>query len=119
MSTSWDLFCVDCQADCGFSWNHGESALRTLWELRKEWITIGDKLSDASAQWYLLFYGTSEAGDIVEFARRHYGHEVRLKNEYGRLDNQCFKSVRCKECETYHHCDLSIGHDGPCRRVKP
>lgn len=57
-------------------------------------------------------FGTREA---FAFAARHLamGHEVRVADEYGQLDDQCGHWYKCSCCKADRACELTEKHEGP------
>lgn len=49
---------------------------------------------------------------IADWARKHVGHDVRPRSEYGDIDGQCNQHWLCGSCATRHLCTKVLGHVG-------
>lgn len=54
----------------------------------------------------------------VAWYKAHSGHELRVRDEYGRLDGQCRDRITCGHCLTPKNCVLIAGHEGQCSPVR-
>jgi hypothetical protein len=108
MSRHWDLYCVDCDEEFGFDWNHGEERLLDLLEVRF-WFEACPNLSWASR----IDVGTTES--LIRWFKKHEGHTVTPRDEYGVLYGKCRERVKCGACSAQHRCVLKEGHSGECR----
>jgi hypothetical protein len=118
MSTSWDIYCLDCDAVADVSSNHDpirQNELQPLIEHATAIAALAPLLLDANG-WELLTYGSSPTRAPVEWLASHAGHRLRMRNEYGEIEGQCRKKVRCEHCGQvqYGCCKLDVGHSGVC-----
>lgn len=105
MSCDWDLYCIDCEDYLGLSdWNHGDEACLELWKSREQ-IAAGAEVESIQirATW------RDDRIDPAWFLK-HKNHNVRPKNEYGQLYNQCGERIICNECGVTHFCILEKNH---------
>lgn len=122
MSTSWHLFCVDCQQAHGRDADlEGSTAREDLCAL------VADKAKIAQAHQLLEGTGASVEASVAfrpslevgAFVAKHAAHRLAVQNEYGDLATECAKLVRCGACEASARCRLDVGHDGDCSPRRP
>lgn len=116
MSCYYSLYCVTCEADSGIQLNHGADHLRELWADREFVVRNG-----ASSGVVDVTVSSALVPDLpVWFFREHCSHEVRIRDEYGRFDDDCGERITCACCDTRVWCRLPMGHSGdhaPKRRA--
>lgn len=87
MSNYYDLFCVTCgERGNAFSWNHGDAELA---EIVKHLPVIAQLAPlRAALPVYAIELRISswvQEGDLIDYAVKHAGHDVRPRSEYGEL----------------------------------
>lgn len=133
MSNHWDLHCVTCDDHArGLIWmNHGENELRLLCSLLPLVIALDDARAAINHAidghrtpglygWTMeLELRFASMGDnrptvraLADWARKHVGHDVRPRSEYGDIDGQCNRHWLCGLCATRHLCTKVLGHEG-------
>lgn len=109
MSCHFDLWCKTCEDDAGLHINHGERRLLDLLKHRAAFEGLTDAAIDAYAE-------ASTEGrvdtDALRFFPRHKGHEVVVRDEYGRESGRCGEWVDCPTCGHAQPCALKAGHEG-------
>lgn len=114
MSTSWDLYCRDCDAELGMS-HRWPGDVVSIWK-RAEHLAALHELGDAVDLRVPL---ANDAHGLLEFAARHLNHDVIPRNEYGDCFDECTTTVTCAECGAPYRCRLKEGHEGPCSHKDP
>lgn len=115
MSTNWGYGCATCGLDERVIIENCRSP-----DVLARWLVVRGDVAAFSALLDSIecdgagWYGTRGA---LRFAAEHIGmgHEVRVVNEYGLLDGQCYGHEDCPTCGHWSPCGLSDGHDGPCK----
>lgn len=113
MSTDYDFHCVTCGSDCNLGdYNHAGAGLASVLARRAdvEAAAAGLDALGASGVYQLGEHG--DAGRVVAFFVRHRGHEVRVRDEYGRFWTDCGAWFACRECGHSRSCVLPKGHAG-------
>jgi hypothetical protein len=108
MSTTWDVYCLDCNDSLGFDGT--KSSVLVL---------IGDAPALA------LLYETFSSLPDLDIEIRIYGRQVALswfaqhgkhrliaKDEYGHLDDECGVRFKCGHCDVDSYCKRARGHEG-------
>lgn len=120
MSTSWDLYCLDCEEPANVMSSHSPIRREELWPMLTHAAAIGGLVplldGDDIYEWRLA-NGFQHATTVpIRWLAKHAAHRLRLRNEYGEIDGQCGKEVRCVRCKQvfYGRCKLDIGHAGEC-----
>lgn len=115
MSEYWSLYCVDCAEECDTPrLNHGEVALKQIWEMRDRIVAAGRIRDDCDSELEIKIQRYGE--DLpVQFFVDHKDHNVQIKSEYGPFFGECAKLVACSTCGVRRHCTLSVGHGEPCK----
>lgn len=81
MSTYWRLRCADCGDECDEpSINHGENILRDIATIGR-WMTMLD--GEQEIDYEITLWGRYVP---MWFFRRHHGHRLDLRSEYGRTE---------------------------------
>lgn len=108
MSCDWNIKCVTCDVVHGFDEANNEKQLmRDLIEHRHAFAAFHPvTISGCEVKLLTTWYGSID----TEWFVQHHDHELRPVNEYGVLDGECGRQVRCQECKTSHHCVLPHGH---------
>lgn len=62
-------------------------------------------------------FGELFVHNALLFAAQHVrrGHTVRVIDEYGHWEDNCFKKIACQHCDTERWCCLKKNHLEPCR----
>ena len=115
MSTNYDLYCVDCEAYCGFTWNHGNEELAAIWKVQEQFLAFHYAMILAGIDTEVIFHHSLSQYGFATFARQHGHHNVKPKDEYGRFDDQCHGRTKCGHCGSSHHCTLKLNHEGECK----
>jgi|SRR5262245_9707713 len=112
MSCDYHVFCVDCQSRHDFNdANHREGLMRHFVTHRDAIAAIAPLLAATNGDLELkTYYGHVDASWFVA----HAGHELRVIDEYGKIDGNCPRRVNCAHCKTERWCTLSFGHEGAC-----
>ena len=119
MSCDYDLWCLYCGDPHNFyDWNYGEKELHALlryadffahmaetWErLKKEpnvWLeprlTLQHDNHPVSPTWF----------------QKHRGHKLAVRDEYGRIHDECAETFNCGECKNQRWCRRLKGHEPP------
>jgi hypothetical protein len=126
VSCDWDVYCLDCESEHGFSnCNHEDKLMRELAKLGPrlkklcELMPILDSLSDPPCSAYVCPRITLDA-DVIHPRRwlhaawwiEHGGHRLVARDEYGRCDDECGEHFSCGECGSSKCCRRMKGHDG-------
>lgn len=112
MSTYWDIYCRTCAEGCGFHVNHGEERLGALLRDQALWRHV-PTLENSDLELRLLGDEYNGGGHWPDFARRHFCHDVTLRNEYGEFLDECNERLTCANCGAFSsRCRLARGHAG-------
>ena len=113
MSCDWDIKCVDCDEEHGFTdMNHAEDLMHVLVRHADAIAAFHAAMSDRD-----MAYGVGLAMKYPErqintaFFKKHQGHHLRPVDEYGRLSGDCSERVTCPSCSASHPCKLPEGHE--------
>lgn len=112
MSTDYHVFCVDCQSRHDFNdSNHQAPLMRRLIAHAPAIAALAPLLEATGGD---LSLGTSYGQVDASWFAAHAGHELRVIDEYGKLDGGCVRRVRCPSCPSEHWCRHPHGHSGAC-----
>lgn len=91
MSCSWGYRCWTCGVNSEDTWyNHGDDALRTVWEARATLRLLRDQTP-------ILDDLGGHGRDAVSFVTEHHDHTVVLVDEYGHTSIQS-RWIGCGKC---------------------
>jgi hypothetical protein len=90
MSRDWTFYCEDCSVSSQFEINHGEETLREIYALRDPLLLLVEAVGYDN-DWLEVKVRGSYRDDLWSFLRRHYEHEVCLRDEYG-----CMEPLACE-----------------------
>jgi hypothetical protein len=114
MSTSHDLYCIDCRNNAYVSapWDPiAESALLPIIRVAHTFKDIHHDVCNSS-DWLLTHEGVRVA---IAWLVTHATHRLAVRNEYGEVYGSCAKPIVCDRCRTQHgYCYLDVGHSGEC-----
>ena len=112
MSTYWDIYCRSCSEGAGFD-SSSDQQLSVLLAKIGDWAKVSGLLDNLDVEVRLL---SGDDGSTLhhfpEFAQKHIGHDVALRNEYGNFSDACGIWATCPTCGTHKPCELKRGHDG-------
>lgn len=112
MSTSWDVWCLDCEQGYGIkSETWGEGLLKLVTFRRQIAELAGSGLRVDSSQTGLR----TQSIDPAWFAA-HKHHRIVPRSEYGEIFGKCGRWALCNAGHS-HPCVLDAGHVGPCSVV--
>lgn len=112
MSTDYDLYCVTCDTDLGVQWTSGDTILKGLWAQRDTVIAYAAIEPKLRAAGFGIEHHYMGGFDRTWFAI-HRDHDVRVKDEYGVVDNRCGQWIRC-QCGRSCCCIRKRNHEGKC-----
>lgn len=110
MSNHWDLRCTTCDVDCDLDWNHGGQAIQEL-------IPLLPSLRAARSALRIVddhAYATQLPWGVIDFADRHYDHDLIAVDEYGSLFGECARRYSCPCCRHGQTCTKPRDHEGDC-----
>lgn len=112
MSCSWDVYCQDCGDGMGLDFNYGEEWIRAVIKGASVIAAIADLPG---------FRVEDDCGSalVPSWLKKHLGHRLIARNEYGQFDDGCDIRHTCECCGYNFHCKLVKGHEGqhlPARR---
>ena len=116
MSTEWDVYCVNCERCAGFEDNHGRDRMRAYIEKRatlEAAAALGRDLKSLGLMGLEVAHCGGGSFPVWFFAE-HAGHKLVPRDEYGSLDGECAKRVRCATCSALHWCKRPKDHEGDC-----
>lgn len=112
MSCDYHVYCVPCCSRHDFNdANHQAPLMRHFIRHRDAIAALAPLLSETHGD---LTLGTHFGQVDASWFQAHAGHELRVIDEYGRIDGQCERRVPCEHCKTEHWCQRPFGHDGLC-----
>jgi hypothetical protein len=82
VSTYYCFSCDDCKLSSGRGFKSNQDRAEAL--LRVLDCVINVEQADPWFMWQVEFPGDSEARHLVDFAKDHYGHKLRVVDEYSR-----------------------------------
>jgi hypothetical protein len=117
VSTDWHYYCETCDEDgwgYGADLNHQGDALKDLlvhFPLLARLAAAGLDVDPES----LNVSGAYRVHGLAQWVLKHEGHVIRVKSEYGDIDGECSKRIKCTGCGgNRQRCGLPEGHDGDC-----
>lgn len=117
MSCSYDIHCLDCKSSVGLDWNHAGNELARALTLKqgfKDFLVLLDALSTDGC-WRLADSADGAMQKVGRFFNDHDGHQIVVKDEYGKIFNACAKEIQFG-CGHHHYCGREPNHDGECKR---
>ncbi len=119
MSTHWDVHCRTCNSDLGLDLNHQEQLMLALCRTAPWLASMASSLAyvrealAAQVSWHSPYIALDERLHLdVAWFKRHEGHDLVPKNEYGQCSDECGERYACTSCGSFEACKLKLGHDG-------
>lgn len=116
MTTYYDIHCIDCDSALGLYEGRGVE------DLLPHLAAIGSLVEAAAANVIELKVDCSPHGGAInaKWCREHASHRLRIRDEYGCFDGDCYGWVKCDACGTSRvRCRLPVDHEGPCLPAVP
>ena len=105
MSNDWRIHCNDCDEHAGFEINHGSEELARLLARRNELAAVGHVEGLVIEVWGSNY-------PLPAWFKRHEGHKIVVRSEYGYDFEDCAQYASCSCCKARFVCRLPKGHDG-------
>lgn len=117
MSTDWNVYCVDCKDEHRFDdANHQDALMLYICNNAEAIAALDDLVQLDSSIELKTYYGRID----TSWFRKHLGHQLLPRSEYGDLLGSCPLYVTCQHCNyTAAKCSLTVNHDGPCAPKNP
>lgn len=112
MSCDYFVYCVPCNDRHPFNdANHQVELMRAFIRHAVAIAALTPLSTDTHGD---LFLGTAYGRVDPSWFQHHLGHELRVIDEYGKLDGDCGQRAACPHCRIHHPCGLPHGHLGHC-----
>ncbi len=113
MSCDFHVYCRSCNSQHPFQdANHADRLMHTLIRHAPAIAALAPLLIESNEHIDVrVHYGPIDAA----WFRNHLGHELVVRDEYGRIAGTCGKAFECSECQTRHYCRRSIEHEDACK----
>lgn len=111
MSTYWDVTCMTCDEGLGLHGNHQEKSAWAIIDAAPRLAAAGAGVFVDTARSFDFFGETNNTIDCGWFAE-HAGHDLRPKNEYGKVSGMCANDATCSSCGHFFTCNRDRDHDG-------
>src|SRR5437762_1565511 len=109
MSCDWDIICVDCNEEHGFSdLNHEDHAMQVIVRHADAIAALCGLEQDLERPIEFLQYRGRTIQPV--FFKKHQGHQLRPIDEYGRMLGDCTEWADCSACGGSHPCRLPENH---------
>lgn len=124
MSTYWYIHCLDCKDTQSFDdTNHASDMMKDLakagpdLKIAAEALARTDSLPNITFSLRIGRYGGLEKEQLnLSWFIKHGDHHLRAIDEYGRVDDECGKWIKCEGCgSSNERCKRLIGHEGDCK----
>lgn len=113
MSTEYTLYCRTCESDAGFDGAMGPRyVMAAIWADREAFAAaapLEGKLCDPRTE-----DGLRLPRGFFAWCAAHKGHDVAIRDQYGRDDDTCVRFIRCPTCGAHACCALPREHEGNC-----
>lgn len=112
MSCDYHVYCRSCSEQHPFmDANHGDRLMHHLIRHAAAIAALVPLIHESPESIdFRVFYGHI---DPSWFAR-HLGHDLCVRDEYGKIDGTCGKRFDCPGCNTPHYCCRPMGHPDAC-----
>jgi hypothetical protein len=115
MSCDWNVYCVTCKSEHGFSDANHQEAL--MWKLCRNAKAIGGLAELVRDESYDVAISTPYGTIEPSWFAAHADHELVPIDEYGKLATECgsYSFEECDDCARRNgrrHCARPAGHEG-------
>ncbi len=116
MSCDWDVRCLDCNTDHGFSdANHQSDLMLVVAKMGPTLAAMAPTihaLREASVSGVELLLGYDRWRVDFDWFAIHGHHRLTAVDEYGRCHDECGDYFSCGECKHQRKCRRAKGHAG-------
>lgn len=114
MSCGYHVFCLTCEQECKLEGNHADALMRRLIR-HAEAIAALDALMDDQEGSDGIDLATAYGHVDPSWFAAHrvaQGHELVVRDEYGKIQDRCGERYLCGECLAPHYCRRQKKHEG-------
>lgn len=127
MSTDYDAYCLDCEEHLGLTNVRQSEIISAILIQAPRLARFAQQLRDFRKYLCTIKGNTVEVGvtagitdcpfDVGWFLE-HEGHSLGVRDEYGRMLDECSVQFSCPTCRVHERCRRPVKHEGEHRNVR-